>query len=435
MSQTRVVPAILLILILGLPARALPQARPLDEKIAAITAELAPGLIALRRNIHEHPELSLQETRTAALVADSFRALGLEVRTGIGGNGVLGVLRGANPGPIVAMRGDMDALPITEETGLPFASKARGVRDGRDVGIMHACGHDIHTTMLLGVARVLARLKSELAGTVLFIAQPAEEHGEGAKHMIDDGVFRDIKPEAVFAFHVDDTIPAGQLKYTPGWAAANVDGFRLSIQSEGCHGASPHDCVDPIVAGAQIVLDLQVMIAREMDVHDDTVITVGSFHAGTASNIIPREAVLDATVRTYDEDHRARVKDKITRLIASVCQGAGAKFDLNYYYGTPALYNDPGLTSEAVASARRILGNPESVIEEKPDMGGEDFSVFARNIPLAMLDLGVIPKTGSTGTLHSPTFTADEEAIPLGVRLMSAFLTDYFRNHPKGVGR
>jgi amidohydrolase len=435
MNPLRRFPIALLALALVRPAPAAAQARPLDQKIAAVTAELTPALIALRRDIHEHPELSLQETRTAALVAEGFRALGLEVRTGIGGNGVLGVLRGVKPGPIVAVRGDMDALPINEETNLPFASKARGMRDGREVGIMHACGHDIHTTMLLGVARVLSRLKAVLAGTVLFIAQPAEEYGEGAKHMIADGVFRDIKPEAVFAFHVDDAIPVGSLKYTPGWAAANVDGFRLSIQSEGCHGASPHDCVDPIAAGAQIVLGLQVMIARELDVHDDTVITVGSFHAGTASNIIPREAVLEATVRTYGEEHRARVKDKITRLIGSVCQGAGAKFDLAYYYGTPALYNDPGLTAEAVASARRILGKRESVIEAKPQMGGEDFSVFAQNVPSAMLYLGVVPKTGSTGTLHSPTFTADEDAIPLGVRLMCGFLTDYLSSHAKPAGR
>jgi amidohydrolase len=435
MSTFRRLPFVVLVLALTGPAPAAPQARPLDQKIAVITAELAPGLIALRRDIHEHPELSLQETRTAALVADGFRALGLEVRTGIGGNGVLGILRGAKPGPIVAMRGDMDALPLTEETNLPFASKARGVRDGRDVGIMHACGHDIHTTMLLGVARVLSRLRSDVAGTVLFIAQPAEEHGEGAKRMFADGVFRDITPAAVYAFHVDDTIPVGKIKYTPGWAAANVDGFRLSVQSEGCHGASPQDCVDPIAAGAQIVLGLQVMIARELDVHDHTIITVGSFHAGTASNIIPREAVLDATVRTYGEEHRARVKDKITRLVASVCQGAGAKCDLSYYYGTPALYNDPGLTAEGVASARRILGNPDSVIEAKPEMGGEDFSIFAQNIPSAMLYLGVIPKSGSTGTLHSPTFTADEDGIPLGVRLMCGFLTDYLRNHAKSAGR
>jgi len=435
MNAFRRLTLLLLLLAAIRPAPAAPQARPLDQKIAALAAELAPGLIALRRDIHEHPELSLQETRTASLVADGFRALGLEVRTGIGGTGVRGILRGAKPGPIVAVRGDMDALPITELTNLPFASKARGVRDGREVGIMHACGHDIHTTMLLGAARVLARLKAELAGTVVFIAQPAEEHGEGAKRMFADDVFRDVKPEAIYAFHVEDTIPAGSLKYTPGWAAANVDGFRLSIRSEGCHGASPQDCVDPIAAGAQIVLGLQVMIARGLDVHDHTVITVGSFHAGTASNIIPQEAVLEATVRTYGEEHRARVKDKITRLIASACQGAGAKYDLNYDYGTPALYNDPGLTADAVATARRILGNPASVIEAKPEMGGEDFSVFAQNVPSAMLYLGVVPKTGSTGTLHSPTFTADEDAIPLGVRLMCGFLTDYLSSRAKPAGR
>jgi len=398
------------------------QVRDVDRRIASVVQEVLPDLIAVRRNIHANPELSLQETRTAVLVADRFKALGLEVRTEIGGHGVLGILRGAKPGPVVGLRGDMDALPIVEETGLPFASKVRAVRDGKEYGVMHACGHDIHTTVLLGVATVLSRLQKEIAGTVLFVAQPAEEYGGGAAAMIKDGVFKDIKPAAMFAFHVDDTAPAGVIKYVPGFAMANVDSAAISVLSEGCHGANPNLCVDPIVVGSQIVVALQVMIARQLNVHNDTVITVGSFHAGSASNIIPERADLRATIRTYADAQRRLVREKIERTIANVCAAAGARYTLDYEMGTPATYNDPALIADAVAVAERILGKA-NVIRDLPDMGGEDFSYFAREMPSAMLFLGVEPK-GATATIHSPYFVADEDGIGVGVRVMTAVLLD-----------
>lgn len=399
-----------------------PQIRDADRRIEAAVREILPDLISVRRDIHANPELSLQETRTSALVADRFRALGLEVRTDIGGHGVLGILRGGKPGPAVGFRADMDALPIVEETGLPFASKARAVRDGKEYGVMHACGHDIHTTVLLGVAAALARLRAEIAGTVLFIAQPAEEYVGGAAQMIRDGVFKDVKPAALFAFHVDDTAPAGVIKYVPGFALANVDAAAITIFSEGCHGASPHLCVDPVVVGAQIVLGLQIMIARELDVHHDTVITVGSFHAGSVANIIPPQADLKATIRTYGDDQRRLVREKIERAVANLCAAAGARHKLDYQFGTPATYNDPGLTAEAAAVAARILG-PTKVVQEQPDMGGEDFAYFAKEAPAVMLLLGVKPQ-GSTATLHSPFFVADEDGIGVGVRVMAAALLD-----------
>jgi amidohydrolase len=400
------------------------QVRNVDRRIAAVIQEILPDLIAIRRDIHANPELSLQETRTAALVADRFKALGFEVRTEIGGHGVLGILRGAKPGPVVGLRGDMDALPITEETGLPFASKVRAVRDGKEYGVMHACGHDIHTTVLLGVATVLSRLQKEIAGTVLFIAQPAEEYGRGggAAEMIKEGVFKDIKPAAMFAFHVDDTAPAGVIKYVPGFAMANVDSAAISVLSDGCHGANPNLCVDPIVVGSQIVVAIQVMIARQLNVHNDTVITVGSFYAGSASNIIPERADLRATIRTYGEDQRRLVREKIERTVASVCAAAGARYTLDYQMGTPATYNDPVLIGDAAAVAERILGKA-NVKQDLPDMGGEDFSYFAREAPSAMLFLGVEPK-GATATVHSPYFVADEDGIGVGVRVMTAVLLD-----------
>jgi amidohydrolase len=396
-----------------------------DRKVEEIVKSITPSLIEIRRDIHCHPELSMQETRTAALVADYFRKLGLEVRTGIGGTGVLGILRGGKKGLVVGMRGDMDALPITEETQLPFASKEKGVRDGREVGVMHACGHDIHTTMLLGVARVLSELKNELPGTVLFVAQPAEEYGDGANEMLKAGVFKDIRPEAMFAFHTDDSIKAGFIKFTSGYMAANVDGFNLVIESTGCHGADPELCVDPIVVGAQIVTALQVMVAREIDVHRDAVITVGMFHAGTAANIIPQKAELTATVRNYGDDQRMLIREKVERLVKNICEASGAPYKLDYHLGTPALYSDPKLLQKILPTVERILGGKEYLLPEPPGMGGEDFSYFAREIPSVLLWLGIVPADVETTALHSPTFIADEQSIPVGVKVMSSVILDY----------
>ena len=407
------------------------SATPAEKKIKALTDKIAPDLIAMREDIHCHPELGLQEKRTSALAADYLRKLGLEVRTGFATTGVLGVLKGGKPGPVVAMRADMDALPITEETGLPFESKERATIDGREVGLMHACGHDIHTTVLLGVASVLAQMKSELPGTVLFILQPGEECCAGAEKMIQDGAFKDDKPQAFFAYHVDDTLRAGKVGYTPGFSSANVDGFRLVINSEGCHGANPNLCVDPIVVGSQIVIALQVMISRELDVNHNAVITVGSFHAGTAPNIIPRSAELNATVRNYGEDQRQLLKEKITRLVTNLCGAAGATFLLNYEIGTPSVYNDPNLLKEVLPVAERVLGGKAALVEELPEMGGEDYAYFAKLAPAVMLGLGVVPVDRDKTSVHSPTFVADEAGIPLGVNLMANVILDYQTRHAR----
>lgn len=410
-----------LIIFVSLPA----GQKDLKNKIEAIIEKITPELIEIRRDIHAHPELAFQEKRTAARVASYLEQLGLEVKTGIAGTGVLGILRGSKKGPILAMRADMDALPITEATGLPFSSKEKGIINGQEVGLMHACGHDIHTTILLGVARVLSELKSELRGTILFIAQPAEEYGDGASEMLKAGLFAEFKPEAIFAFHVDDEARVGFIRYAPEYAAANVDGFDLIIESEGGHGSDPDSCVDPIVVGAQIVLALQVMVSREIDVHDDTVITVGSFHAGTARNIIPSKAELKATIRTYGEQQRLLVKEKIERIIQNICEAANASYKLNYYIGTPALRNDPALLKKILPMVEDALGGRQFVLQEKPSMGGEDFSYFAREIPAVMLWLGVVPENLTKTAVHSPTFLADEKCIPLGVKVMSSILLRY----------
>ena len=396
-----------------------------DAKVETIVSRIAPSLVEIRRDIHCHPEFGMQEHRTAALVADYFRKLGLEVKTGIGGTGVLGVLRGAKKGPVVGMRGDMDALPITEETGLPFASKEKMVLNGQEVGLMHACGHDIHTTVLLGVANVLAELKPTLSGTVLFVAQPAEETIGGASAMLEAGLFSEIKPEAMFAYHVEDTVQAGHILYSSGTATANVDSFDLTIESTGCHGSMPWNCVDPIAVGAQVVTALQVMIAREIDVNENTVITVGTFHAGTARNIIPQKAELGATIRTFGDKQRQLVREKIERLVQNICEAAQAPFKLDYEIGTSSVYNDPELLRKIMPSVERILGGKEFARQIPPDTGGEDFSEFARLTPSAILWLGVLPAGMARTALHSPTFVADEQSIPVGVKLMSGIILDY----------
>ncbi len=410
-------------------------ASQLEKKIKALTEKLTPELIAIREDIHCHPELGNRLPRTSAIVAAYFRKLGLEVRTGYAESGVIGILKGGKPGPVVAMRGDMDALPITEETGLPFASKDKTVVEGRETGVMHACGHDIHTTMLLGVAAVLAAVRADLPGTVVFVAQPGEECCDGAKLMIADGAFKDVVPEAFFAFHVDDTLHAGKIGYTSGFMSANVDGFSLEIRSTGCHGASPWSCVDPIVVGAEIVTALQVMVAREFSVHNNTVITVGSFHGGSAPNVIPPSARLEATVRNYGEDQRRVLEEKITRLVTNLCEAAGAEFDLDYNFGTKSVYNDPALTARALATAERVLGSKAALVEQKPEMGGEDFSYFGTVAPAVMFNLGVVPPELQATAVHSPTFVADEAAIPIGVALMANILLDHQAKAAKPAGK
>lgn len=397
----------------------------LDKQIQDIIKEITSEIILIQEDIHRYPELAFQEKRTSELVAEYLKKLDLEVETGFGKTGVLGILRGEKPGAVIGMRADMDALPITEETGLTYASQVKVSMQGREVGVMHACGHDVHTAILLGVANVLSRLKKYLPGTVLFIAQPAEEWGDGANEMLKDGIFQELKPQALFAFHVDDSKKVGHVAYTPGYAGANCDGFELIIKSKGGHGSNPSSCVDPIVVGAQVVVALQVMVSREIHVHNDTVITVGSFHAGAASNVIPQKAELRATIRTYGEDQRKMVREKVERLIENICEAAGARFELNYYIGTPALYNDPDLLKRILPTVERALGGKEFLSEARPEMGGEDFSYFAKEVPSVMLGLGVVPEKGEISSVHSPTFIAEQSSIPIGIRTMAMILSDY----------
>jgi amidohydrolase len=359
-------------------------------------AEQYDSLEKLYKHFHTHPELSLKEEQTAARLAQEMKELGFDVTPKVGGTGVVAVLKNGK-GPTVLVRTDMDALPVVEQTELPYASKVR-VRDkqGNEVGVMHACGHDMHMTCWVGTARVLAGMKDRWQGTLIFIGQPAEEVGAGARMMLADGLYERFgRPDYCLALHCDGRIAHGQVSYTEGLALANVDSVDITVRGKGGHGAAPHTTVDPIVLAARIVLDLQTIVSRERNPIDPVVVTVGSIHGGTKHNIIPNEVKLQLTVRTTKDATRKHVLEAIERIAKAAAQGAGApepevkQVPAEF---TPALVNDSGLTRRTVAAFRELLG-PENVKERPPMMGGEDFSRYAgtgQKIPIFLYFLGTI---------------------------------------------
>ena len=353
------------------------------------------SLETLYKEIHSHPELSLQEQHTSARLAQELRDLGFEVTEKVGGYGVVGVLKNGS-GPTILVRTDMDALPVVEQTGLPYASKVRGRdKNGVDVGIMHACGHDMHMTCWVGAARMLTSMKDRWHGTLVFIGQPAEEMGKGARMMLEDGLFQRFpKPDYCLALHCDALTPHGTVSYTEGLALANVDSVDITVRGKGGHGAAPHMTVDPIVLAARIILDLQTIVSREVNPTDPAVVTVGSIHGGTKHNIIPTEVKLQLTVRTTKDSVRKQVLDAIERIAKSAAAGARAlepivTVDPGEF--TPALVNDSGLTRKTVALFKEILG-PERVFERPPVMGGEDFGRYGKaGVPIFLYFLGTLP--------------------------------------------
>jgi hippurate hydrolase len=353
------------------------------------------SLEALYKQIHTHPELSLQEQHTSTQLAQELRDLGFEVTEKVGGYGVVGVLKNGS-GPTILVRTDMDALPVVEQTGLPYASKARA-RDKNevDVGVMHACGHDMHMTCWVGTARMLTGMKDRWQGTLVFIGQPAEEMGKGARMMLEDGLFQRFpKPDYCLALHCDALTPYGTVSYTEGLALANVDSVDITVRGKGGHGAAPHMTVDPIVLAARIILDLQTIVSRETNPTDPAVVTVGSIHGGTKHNIIPSEVKLQLTVRTTKDSVRKHVLDAIERIAKSAAAGARApepvvQVDPGEF--TPALVNDSGLTRKTVALFKEILGT-DKVFERPPVMGGEDFGRYGKvGVPIFLYFLGTLP--------------------------------------------
>lgn len=390
----------------------------------------APSLEALYRHLHSHPELSFQEKETARRIASELREAGFQVTTGVGGHGVVAVLRNG-AGPTVLWRSDLDALPVKEETGLPYASAATATDDaGRQMPVMHACGHDLHMTTLVGLARGLRSLAGRWSGTAVLIGQPAEERVAGARAMLKDGLFtRFPRPDFVLGLHVKSDLPAGQIGYRAGPAFANVDSVDIAVHGRGGHGSAPHTTVDPIVIASRIVLALQTVVSREIDPVEPAVITVGSIHGGTKHNIIPDRVDLQVTVRSYGDATRRRLLQGIERNALAEAAGAGAprQPEVRFSESTPATINDPALVGRTVAALKRALGE-ERVVEVQPIMGAEDFTYYGREgIPAFMFNLGTVSAqriTESRGpdgrplpSLHSSLYAPDREvSIRGGVR-------------------
>ncbi|MDZ7629916.1 MAG: amidohydrolase [Gemmatimonadaceae bacterium] len=399
--------------------------RELDVRIARVN----PKVVAWRRDLHEHPELSFAEERTAGVVAAHLRALGLEVTTNVGGTySVVGVLRGGRPGPAVALRADMDGLPVTEQTGLPFASKVTTQYNGQTVGVMHACGHDAHTAILMGVAEVLAGMKATLPGSVTFLFQAAEEGAPngGAKAMVDAGVLDNPRVEAVYGLHTWPG-PTGTISTRSGGMMASGDNWRVVIHGKQAHGAQPWRSVDPIVVGAQIVTGLQTIVSRNIDLTaGPAVVTVGAFQGGVRENIIPDSAVMFGTFRTFNEKARTTVADQIRAIATQYALAAGATATVTISMGYPTTANDPRWFGRATSVLRNTLGGTQ-VLESAPSMPAEDFSRFLEKVPGLFFFLGVTARDRdpfNTPANHSPLYDVDEAALPTGIKALSALALD-----------
>jgi amidohydrolase len=421
----------LLLLALAVSPPLLGQISP--DAVDAAVDRFSAAAIEMRQRIHQNPELGNRETQTAALVAEHLRQLGFDdVRTGVAYTGVVGVLKGARPGPVVAVRADMDALPVTEETAYPFASEVRTTYLGQEVGVSHACGHDVHTGVQLGLASVLASLRSELPGTVKLIFQPAEEGpppGEegGADLMLREGAFTEPRPEAVFGLHTFSAMEVGQLGYTLGPAFAAVDHFKVEIRGKQSHGAAPHEGVDPIVMASQAVMGLQTIRSRNLSPLAPSVVTVGIFRGGTRYNIIPDSVHLEGTVRTYDPTVRDQVEHRMHQILDGITRAGGGSFELAYNRGTPSTINDPALAQRVLPSLRKVVGESQ-VHEVDPTMGGEDFAYFANQVPGFYFRLGVAHPERPSGGHHTPTFLADDSSVPVGMRAMAHLVIDYLES-------
>jgi amidohydrolase len=397
-------------------------------------AKVVPAVTEIRHQIHQHPELSNREEKTAALVADYLRKIGLEVQTGVAHTGVVALLKGGRPGPVVAVRADMDALPVTEETNLPFASKERATYLGQEVGVMHACGHDVHTAVQLGVATVLAAMKADLPGTIKFIFQPAEEGappGEegGAKLMVKEGVLQNPKPAAIFGLHASAEMALGELGYSEGPALSASDRWEVRIVGRQSHGARPELSIDPIVTAAEFVQSLQTIRSRTFSGLEPGVVTIGTIHGGQRHNIIPGEVTLSGTIRTFRPEMSALAEARLRTILKGVTEAAGATGEVvRYERGTSATINDTELTRESAPALARAVG-AEHVTRMPPWMASEDFSFFADEVPGFFYRLGQVKPGTTSGDHHTPTFLADDGAIPVGIKAMSYLITDYLSRH------
>jgi amidohydrolase len=415
---------------------AVPASAQTDAEIRAAVDKIAPRMIEIRHDIHQHPELGNRETRTADLVATELRRLGMEVRTGVAHTGVVGVLKGAKPGPVIAIRADMDALPVTEVSDFPFKSIATASYLGREIGVSHACGHDTHVAAQLGVANVLAGMKDKLSGTVLFIFQPAEEGappGEqgGAKLMLAEGAFANPKPSLVIGFHANGSPPnasggdqqLGHVSYAVGPAMASSTAWRAKVIGRQAHGASPHLGIDAIVTASQVVMALQTIRSRNLSPFSTNVVTVGIFRAGDRQNIVAGEAGLEGTIRTFDDSTRATIQQRMGEIFDGITRSAGATFTLEFDEPYPVTVNDSTLATRFGPVLERVAG-AGNVRIAPPHTGAEDFAWYARAVPGFFIHIGAVPQGKVSGGHHTPTFYADDGTVPIAMRIMTALVLE-----------
>jgi amidohydrolase len=427
--------AFALIVLVALPSAAQPRptASPLSAEIDRRAAAIEQDLLAWRRHLHEHPELSNREEQTARFVAEKLKSFGIEPQTGVARHGVVAVLKGAQPGPVVALRSDMDGLPVAEETGLSFASKAKGEYEGKPVSVMHACGHDTHMAMVLAAAKILSDMKAQLRGTVKFIFQPAEEGAPlderpaGAELMVAEGALKHPDVEAIFGLHVFANLPTGRIGWRRGPIMAAADSYEIIVRGRQTHGAAPWMGIDPIVVAAQIVLGLQTIVSRQLDLTaQPAIVTVGQFEAGVRNNIVPETARLVGTIRTFDDAMQKDVHERVRRTAQRIAEAAGATAEVRIDRGYPVTANDPELTTRMLPTLERVAGQ-QQLMEIQKITGAEDFTYFQREAPGVFLFLGITPpeQVGKAGQNHSPKFVVDEKALLTGVRALTHLAADY----------
>ncbi len=429
---------LLCLLIAGIFTTAYADER-LKRQVDKSAEQIESKVIEWRRHFHQYPELSNREFKTAEKIAEHLKNLGLDVKTGVAHTGVVGLLKGGKAGPVVGLRADIDALPVTERVDVPFASKVRATYNGHDVGVMHACGHDAHIAILMGVAEILTSMQKDLAGSVKFIFQPAEEGAPqdeegGAELMVKEGVLKNPEVDVIFGLHIWALAEVGTISYRPRSMMAAADVLRITVRGKQTHGSTPWTGIDPITASAQIIMGLQTIISRQTELTKEAaVITIGSIHGGVRSNIIPEEVELIGTIRTLNTDMRDKIHEKIRLTATKIAESAGAVADVRITKGYPITYNDPELTEMMLPCLKEVVGE-ENVKLVKAITGAEDFSFFQQQIPGLYFFLGGLPKgkrVEEAAPHHSPDFYIDESGLKLGVRALSYLTLDYMDKHGK----
>ncbi|HEX9649970.1 MAG TPA: amidohydrolase [Cyclobacteriaceae bacterium] len=425
----RIIPVFVLTAFFGFSLQA--QNEKLKSQIDKKADELETKVIEWRRDIHQNPELSNREFKTSAKVVEHLKSLGIEVQSEVAHTGVVGILKGGRPGPVVALRADMDGLPVIERADIPFASRVKSTYNGQEVGVMHACGHDTHVAILMGVAEILAGMKNEIPGTVKFIFQPAEEGaplGEegGAELMVKEGVLKNPDVQAIFGLHISSGSEINTISYKPGASQASANSYSIVVKGKQTHGASPWTGVDPIVVSAQIINSIQTIVSRKTNlIRQPAVVTVGSIHGGVRNNIIPEEVKMEGTIRALDNEMRDQIFEDLKTMATKVAESQGATAVVTINHGVPITYNDPSLTGKMLPTLLQAAGK-ENVHLRPAIMGAEDFSYFQEQIPGFYFGLGgMTPGNATPFPHHTPDFFVDEGGMKLGVRALSYLVFDY----------